>query len=185
MKKVNPAVAVLLLMLGVAVSSLTLGFARTSNPSAIQVLLVLFSMGLVFYSSHPLGHLIAARAFGVRTEYFFLGRSDFRRLELRPMSVVGGLLPTIGTKLRRSELASLSPRRRGYVFGSGVIFSISSMSVQIIYVFISGFSLLAVVFALLFFMATLATEFLFSTQVGDLAKMSSEFKKIHSPSSSS
>ena len=74
-------------------------------------LTMLVSMGLVFYLSHPLGHFFVAWAYGVGTDYFFVGRSDFRKLRLKPMSVVGGLMPTIGTKLKKDGLAKLPPRK--------------------------------------------------------------------------
>ncbi len=175
--KFSPGSGASLLAVGVVVSLLLLGYARAVNSSVTQLLAVLVSMGLMFYSSHPLGPYITARAYGVSTEYFFLGRSDFRKLGLRPMSALGAVLPTVGTKLRKSELAPLPPRKRGYIFGSGVIFSIAFMAVQLVYVFVSGFNLLSSIFALLLFLATLATEVLFSTEVGDLAKMTREFRK--------
>jgi hypothetical protein len=178
--KINTVLAASLLLLATIASFAILGYARTLSSSVVQLLAVLVSMGAVFYAGHPLGHFITAKAYGVGTEYFFVGMSDFGRLDMKPMSTIGGLFPTIGTKLKKSELAPLPPRKRGYVFGSGVIFSVTLMAVQLVYVFIASFSLLAVVVAFLFFAATLATEFLFSTKIGDIAKMTGEFKKAHS-----
>ena len=175
--RVNTGLASSLLVLVVILSALLLVYSSASSDLVVQVVTVLVSMGLVFYASHPLGHFFAARAFGVSTEYFFVGRSDFRKLRLRPMSLVGGLTPTIGTKLKKDELASLSPRRRGYVFGAGVIVSNALVAIQLVYVFVAGFSLPAVLLGTLFLVATLATELLFSTKVGDLGKMRREFEK--------
>ena len=42
---------------------------------------------------------------------------------------------------------------------------------------VAGFSLPAAVLGALFFVATLATELVFSTKVGDLGKMRREFEK--------
>jgi hypothetical protein len=134
-------------------------------------------MAVVFFASHPLGHFFLARADGVGAEYFFVGRSDFRRLSLRPMSLVGGLVPTIGTKLRKDQLAKLPPRKRGNIFGAGVIVSNGLVGIELVYVLVARFNLPAELFRVLFFLATLATELLFSTRVGDLAKMANEFKK--------
>jgi hypothetical protein len=86
-------------------------------------------------------------------------------------------MPTIGTKLKKDGLVSLSPRKRGYVFGAGVIVSNALVGVQLLYVLVAGFSLPAVLLGLLFFVVMLSTEFLFSTKVGDLGKMRNEFKK--------
>ncbi len=180
--RVSPGLASSLLVVVAVLSALLLVYSRTSSNQAVQALTMLVSMGLVFYSSHPLGHFLTAKAFGVGTEYFFVGRSDFRKLKLKAMSIAGGLMPTIGTKLKKDELASLPPRKRGYVFGAGVIVSNALVGIQLVYVLVAGFSLPAVLLGILFFVATLATELMFSTKVGDLGKMRSEFKK-QTPSS--
>jgi len=175
--RVSPGLASSLLVLVAVLSTLLLIYSRNSGNVVVQAFTMLVSMVLVFYATHPLGHFFTARAYGVGTEYFFVGRSDFRKLRLKPMSLVGGLMPTIGTKLKKDGLASLSPRKRGYVFGAGVIVSNALVGVQLLYVLVAGFSLPAVLLGLLFFVVMLSTEFLFSTKVGDLGKMRSEFKK--------
>ena len=173
----SPGLGASLLALVGVLSMFLLAYSRATSSIAVQVLTVLVSMGLVFYSSHPLGHFFTARAYGVGTDYFFVGKSDFRNLKAKPMSLVGGLMPTIGTKLKKDELASLPPRRKGYVFGAGVIVSNALVGVQLVYVLVAGFSLPAVLFGVLFFVAVVATEFMFSTKVGDLRKMRNEFEK--------
>jgi uncharacterized oligopeptide transporter (OPT) family protein len=175
--RVNTGLASSLLAVVTVLSALLLVYSKTSSNSVVQVITVLVSMGLVFYASHSLGHFFAARAYGVGTEYFFVGRSDFRKLKLKPMSLVGGLTPTIGTKLKKDELASLPPRKRGYVFGAGVIVSNALVGIQLVYLLVAGFGLPAVILGTLFFVVTLATELMFSTKVGDLGKMRREFKK--------
>jgi len=175
--RVSTGLASSLLVLVAVVSALLLVYSRVSGNLVVQVITMLVSMGLVFYASHPLGHFFMARAYGVSTEYFFVGRSDFRKLKLKPMSLVGGLTPTIGTKLKKEELASLPPRKRGYVFGAGVIVSNALVGIQLVYVLVAGFSLPAVLLGALFFVVTLATELMFSTKVGDLGKMRKEFGK--------
>jgi hypothetical protein len=176
-RRVSPAIASSLLLVVLLVSALLLVYAGTLSNAAIQALAMLVSMVLVFYAGHPLGHFVTAAAYGVRTEYFFVGRSDFRKLKLKPMSLVGGLMPTIGTKLNKDQLASLPPRRRGYVFGAGVIYSNTAVGIELLHVLVAGFSLLAILLGTLFFLVMLATEFLFSTKVGDLGKMRKEFDK--------
>ena len=111
--RVDPALASSLLLLVAVLSALLLVYSRGSSNVVVQALTMLVSMGLVFYSSHPLGHFFTARAYGVRTDYFFVGRSDFRRLKMRPMSVLGGFMPTVGTKLNKEELAA-QPRGGGH-----------------------------------------------------------------------
>jgi hypothetical protein len=174
--RVDPALASSLLLLVAVLSALLLVYSRGSSNVIVQALTMLVSMGLVFYSSHPLGHFFTARAYGVRTDYFFVGRSDFRRLKMKPMSLLGGFMPTIGTKLNKEELAAQPPRRRAYIFGAGVLVSNALVGIQLLYVLVSGFSIPAILLGVLFFAATVATEFLFSTKTGDLSKMSRELK---------
>jgi len=180
--RASPRLASSLLVLVAVLSALLLVFSGASSNLLVQIITMLVSMGLVFYASHPLGHYFVSRAYGVGTEYFFVGRSDFRKLTVKPMSFVGAILPTIGTKLKKGELASLSPRKRGYVFGAGVLVSNALVGIQLAYVLVAGFSLLAVLLGALFFLGTVATELMFSTKVGDLGKMRREFEK-HVPGS--
>jgi hypothetical protein len=175
--KIRTGIASPLLLTCVVASALGLAYARSSGNIVVQSLVTLVSMVVVFFASHPLGHLFLARAYGVGTEYFFVGRSDFRKLNLKVASVVGGLVPTIGTKLRKDELAKLLPRKRGYVFGAGVIVSNALVGIELVCVLVAGFSLPAVLLGALLFISILATEVLFSTKVGDLGKMAAEFKK--------
>jgi hypothetical protein len=175
--RISTGVASPLLLICVVASALGLAFAQSSSNVVIQSLLMLISMVVVFFASHPLGHLFLARAYGVDTEYFFVGRSDFRKLHLKVASVVGGLVPTIGTKLKKDELAKLPPRKRGYIFGAGVILSNALVAIDLVYVLAAGFSLPAALLGAVFFVTMLATEVLFSTKVGDLGKMAAEFKK--------
>jgi hypothetical protein len=139
---------------------------------------MLVSMVVVFFASHPLGHFFLARAYGVGTEYFFIGKSDFRKLPSKVVKLAGGLMPTIGTKLKKEELSKLPPRKRGYVFGAGVILSNALVGIELVYVLAAGFSLTSALMGTTFFIAMVATEALFSTKVGDLGKMTAEFRKM-------
>ena len=176
-RRIRPGAATPLLLLCVFASALGLAFARSSGSVALQVLAMLVSMVIVFFASHPLGHFFVGRAYGVGTDYFFVGRSDFRKLRTKPISLVGGLVPTIGTKLKKDEFAQLPPRMRGYVFGAGVVVSNTLVGIELLYVLTAGFSLPAVLLGALFFVAMIATELMFSTKAGDLGKMANEFKK--------
>jgi hypothetical protein len=172
--RIAPFVAVPTLLLCVGISFLGIFFARSLD-NAFQALLMLISMALVFFASHPLGHFFWAGAYGVQTRYFFLGRSDFRRLPSK-LASLAGLMPTIGTKLNK-DLRELPPRRRGYIFGAGVIVSNTLVGIEFAWVFVTGFGSLAVLVGAVFFAGTVASELLFSTKVGDLAKMTRELRK--------
>lgn len=153
------------------ISALILAYASTAKSPLIQAVTLLVSMGLLFYSSHPLGHYLVARILGVGVDYFFLGSSDFKKLEMEPLRTIGKMIPTIGTKLNRSRLGSLAPRWRRFVFGAGVIFSNFLIGVQFAYALVAGFSSPAVLLSAAFVVGTLASEVVLSTKVGDISKM--------------
>ena len=94
--RVSPQLASSLLVLVAVLSALLLVFSRSSSNPLVQVITMLVSMGLVFYASHPLGHYFVARAYGVDTEHFFVGRSDFRKIGLKPMSSSAPSCPPSG-----------------------------------------------------------------------------------------
>ena len=175
--RLSPTFASSVLVLLALVSAVALLYSRNSSGPVLQPLVVLVSLGLIFFSLHPLGHLAVARALGVHTDYFFIGRSDFRKLESKPMSAIGGFVPTIGTKLRRADFSLLPPRKRGYILGAGVIVSNSFVGIEVLYLLLSGFAPISMVVGLAFLLVTLGTELTFSTKSGDLAKMRSEFRK--------
>lgn len=148
-----------------------MAFGLATTSPLLHAAGLLASMGLLFYSSHPLGHYFVARIFGVHVDYFFVGKSDFRKLKMKPMRTIGNTLPTIGTRLNRSRLESLAPHQKGYIFGSGVILSSALMGIQLGYASVAGFSFLALLLGAILFVGTLVLEFVFSTKVGDLSKM--------------
>jgi len=175
--RVSPMLASSLLVVVLVASALLAVYSRGTSNAALQAVIVLVTMGLVFYAGHPLGHLVVARVLGVGTDYLFVGRSDFRKLKLRPMSIVGGLMPTIGTRLNREGLARIRPRKRGYIFGAGVIVSNALVGLELVYVLVAGFGVIADLLGVLFCVVMVATELMFSTKVGDLGKMAREFSK--------
>jgi hypothetical protein len=181
-KVIDTRLGLTTLLAGTVISVLTLAYATISPAPLIQTAALLVSMGLLFYSSHPLGHYFVARIFGIRVDYFFLGRSEFRRLEIASARMIGNVLPTVGTKLNSSELESLAPRTRGYILGSGVIVSITLVGIQLAYSLVAGFGFLAVLLGTIFFVGSLGTEIIFGTKVGDLSKMKAQFRVADSGS---
>jgi hypothetical protein len=170
--KIETRKGLALLSLGVVVSIIILGLASITPSALLQAIAVLASMVILFFSTHALGHYIAAEVMSVRVKYFFLGRSDFRRLSNPQLSKVGELVPTIGTKLDPAALRSLSRARRALIFGFGAILSLVLLAVELAYVALSlRFALPAIVLGEILLLAILATEFLFGTKAGDFAKM--------------
>lgn len=134
-------------------------------------------MVLIFYSSHPLAHYLVGRVYGIDTKYFFLGRSDFRKLG-GALGRASGIMPTVGTRFEPAQAASIDKTRRAFLFGSGAIVSTIAMLVTLILAIIFVFNTIALVLGTLLFVATLATEIIFSTKIGDLAKMKRELSGV-------
>ena len=143
----------------------------------VQTISLLVSMVLIFYSSHPLAHYLVGWAYGVSTKYFFLGRSDFRKLG-GALGRATGNIPTVGTRFDLAQAASIDKTRRAFLFGSGAIVSSMAMLIPIILAIIFVFDTIALVVGTLLFLATLATEIIFSTKIGDLAKMKRELSSV-------
>lgn len=131
-------------------------------------------MVIMFFSSHPLSHYFVALLCRVRVKYFFLGKSDFRKLG-GVIGRIGSMIPTIGTKLDLSKLSTLSRRQRAFLFGSGAIVSNILLSLLLFISFLLDFSLIALIFGLVLLLMTLYTEFAYGTRAGDLDKMRREY----------
>lgn len=165
-----------MLVSGVIISIVLLLLTRYATNFILQTVLLLASMGLIFFASHPLSHYFVAKMYGVNVKYFFLGRSDFRKLG-GTLGKIGELVPTIGTKLDLDQTRALSKNRRGFLFGSGAIVSNLLMLFPLIAGWFFGLSYVALALGGLFFVASLGTEFAFGTKVGDLSKMKRELAK--------
>jgi hypothetical protein len=158
------------LVLGVAIGFAILYLGRLNSLILPQSVCLLVSMILIFYCSHPLAHYLVGMAYGVKTTYFFVGKSDFRKLG-GALGSLSGLMPTIGTKFDSPDVSALDKMRRGFLFGSGAIVSNVLMSVPLVIAIAFSFNLIALALGTLLFLATLGSELLFSTKIGDLYKM--------------
>ena len=176
MRRFGTAAGVLALVLGVVVSFLLLYMALYTVNFILQIILLLASMGLLFFSSHPLAHYVVARLCGIKVMYFFLGRSDFRKLRGK-LGTFGNLIPTIGTKIDVIQIQGISKRRRSLVYGAGAIVSNVAMLFPLLAAWFFELNSIALILGTLFFLGSLGSEILFSSKVGDLAKMKRELAK--------
>ena len=133
-------------------------------------------MGLLFFFSHSLVHFIVAKIYRVKVTYFFVGKSDFRKLS-GPIGRIGGLVPTIGTKFDSSQLSALTRGKRAFLFGSGAIVSNVLFGFMLLIAFFFDFASIALIFGFLFFVTAVFTEISFGTKVGDLGKMRREYSR--------
>ena len=176
MRRFGTAAGVLALVLGVVVSVLLLYMALYTDNFILQIVLLLASMGLLFFSSHPLAHYVVARLYGIQVKYFFLGKSDFRKLGGR-LGMFGNLIPTIGTKIDVDRIQGISKRRRSLVYGAGAIVSNVVILLPLLTAWYFELNSIALILGTLFFLGSLGSEILFSSKVGDLAKMKRELAK--------
>jgi len=58
----------------------------------VQSLVMLISMVVVFFASHPLGHLFVARAYGVGNRVLLRREERLSQAQSEMASVVGGLV---------------------------------------------------------------------------------------------
>ncbi len=175
MRRFKPSGGLLLLAVGTIISVVLVTAGLLASNYLLQTILLLASMGLLFYSSHPLAHYIVAKIYKVNVKYFFLSKSDFRKLRGN-LGSLGNFLLTIGVKLDSAQLSNLSKVRRGFVFGAGAIVSNVLLAVEVIFAWLAGFNTIAMILATLFLLVNLGTELIFSTRVGDLAKMKKELR---------
>lgn len=165
-----------LLIVGIIVSMILLALETVEINFVIQTILLLVSMLLLFYASHPLAHYVVARIYGVRVKYFFVGKSDFGKLG-GPFNPISRLLVTIGTKLDLDRAKTLSRKKRGFLFGSGAIVSTVLIAIPLIFAWFENLNSIALIFGSLFFILNLGSELAFSTKAGDLSKMKRELSR--------
>ena len=170
-RKLQTSFAIALAM-GVAIGVDLFYFASISS-SLHQTFLSLISMAMVFFSLHPLAHFFAGMIYGVKTKYFFLSRSDFRKLS-GIIGKIGNSIPTIGVKFDSSHLAAVPRLKRAFIFGAGAVTSNVGILVIVSLSVVLKFGIISIILGTLFFLASLGTELLFSAKVGDLSKMRRE-----------
>ena len=158
------------LLVGVLIGFVFLYLGSITDFPLFKAVLLLISMAPVFFCLHPLAHHVAGLAYGVRTRYFFLSRSDFRKLG-GSLGKLGRIIPTIGVKFDPAQLATITIQKKAFLFGVGVIASNIGMLVILLLAATLDFGLIPLALGTLFFIASLGTELLFSTKVGDLSKM--------------
>ena len=162
----------LALAMGVAIGAVAL-YLATFTTFLLQAILALISMALIFFFLHPLAHFCTGLIYGVKTKYFFLSNSDFRKLN-GVIGKLGNFIPTIGVKFDSSHLASVPRSKRAFLFGAGAIISNVGMLVALSVEINLNFGRVSIILGTLFILASLGTELLFSTKVGDLSKMKRE-----------
>jgi hypothetical protein len=154
------------------ISARSLDESRAVSPADLpQVILFMIGTLILWYSSHPLAHYISAKALGVKTLYFYVGRSELRKSGIGVVKSLAGHLVTIGTKLDAKMLPRLTMIQRAFIYGSGAIISACVSALIFLYSVSEGYNPLTVAIALIFFLFSVTNELVLSTKSGDIAKM--------------
>jgi len=180
-KKIKTPIGLILLciIIGFGLFLLILS-SMMSGMTLPQGIAFIVSMIILWYASHPLSHFVSAKLYRVNVLYFYIGKSEIGKIDNAVAKLGARLFVTIGTKLDKTKLSLLdSNASRAIIFGSGSIVSTVVLALILLYAFAARiqFALPSLALGTIFFIASLATEILISTKVGDLAKMKRELAK--------
>jgi hypothetical protein len=126
--------------------------------SLLQAAVFLVGALVVWYPVHALSHFLTAKMLGVRTRYFYIGRSELRNANVPLVKNLASRLVTVGTKLDEKSLKLASKKVRGLIFGSGAIVSTCVAALILLFAILVKLNLLSEIFALLFFAFSLGSE---------------------------
>jgi len=139
----------------------------TQYPLLLRVPLLLFAWFSFWFFIHDLMHHAVGKMFGIRFQYYFLGRSAIRKLNLPLVSSLMRRVPVFVLKVDRSSLSGASPRKRRWMYASGAVASMGLPWIIVPSSFSLGPYWVGVFFVMLVLGNTLFTLY-FSPKTGDL-----------------
>lgn len=161
-------------IIGLALGALAwqLAILSTQYPLLLRILLLLFAWFSFWFFTHDLTHHAVGNMFGIRFQYYFLGRSAIRKLKLPLVSGLMEKVPVFVLKVDRGSLRGVSPRKRRWMYASGAVASMGLPWIIVPSSFSLGPYWVGVFFVMLVLGNTLFTLY-FSPKTGDLyrAKM--------------
>lgn len=161
-------------IIGLALGALAwqLAVISTEYPLLVRVLLFLFAWFSFWFFIHDLTHHAVGKMFGIRFQYYFLGRSAIRKLKLPLVSGLMEKVPVFVLKVDRGSLRGVSPRKRRWMYASGAVASMGLPWIIVPSSFSLGPYWVGVFLVMLILGNTLFTLY-FSPKTGDLyrAKM--------------
>jgi len=161
-------------VVGLALGALAwqLGVVSTQYPLFLRFLLFLFAWFSFWFFIHDLTHHAVGKMFGIRFQYYFLGRSAIRKLKLPLVSGLMDKVPVFVLKVDGSSLRGVSPRRRRWMYASGAMASMDLPWIIVPSSFSLGPYWVGVFFLMLVFGNELFTLY-FSPKTGDLYRAKS------------
>ncbi|MHB1907733.1 MAG: hypothetical protein ACYCQJ_02535 [Nitrososphaerales archaeon] len=142
-----------------------------------QAILFLVSIAIMWYAFHPISHYLTALRYSVRTNYFYLGKSEMGKAKVKGAKELSSVMITVGTSLDKTRFKALQRRKRAIVYASGAIYGMVLLAILEAIAIFLGYDFYSISLGALFFFITLATEATLSTKSGDLYKMKRELAK--------
>ncbi len=167
-RRISLAQGVTLSVSGLLFGLVALLIAPIVSSPSIKLLLLLVAWLCFWFFSHDLTHHLVGRAFGIEFEYYFIGRSAIRKLDLPIVAEVMRRIPILGLKINRSSLEKASPNERRWMLRSGALSSMILPWLILPTSYSIGPVWLGVFFTLLTVGSDLFTLY-FSPKVGDFA----------------
>jgi len=153
--------------LALGVLAWQMSVVSTQYPLFLRILLFLFAWFSFWFFIHDLAHHAVGKMFGIRFQYYFLGRSAIRKLNLPLVSSLMRRVPVFVLKVDRSSLSGASPRKRRWMYASGAVASMGLPWIIVPSSFSLGPYWVGVFFVMLVLGNTLFTLY-FSPKTGDL-----------------
>ena len=110
-------------ILGLAAGVISLVLASTSTGLLFRIILLLFTWFTFWFFSHDLAHHITGQLLGIRFQYYYLGKSAIRKLNLPIIPQLMNRVPVLVLKVDPESLKHAKPRSRRAMFSSGAIVS--------------------------------------------------------------
>ena len=167
----------LVFLLAIEIFGIFLFLFSRKEPNLIQTILFLISITIMWYAFHPISHYVTALRYGVRTIYFYIGKSEMGKAKVKGAKELSSVLITVGTRLDRTQFKALERKKRAIVYASGAIYGMILLAILEVIAILLDYDFYSIGLGALFFIITLATEVTLGTKSGDLCKMKRELAK--------
>lgn len=124
-RRISIGAGTLLQVVAVLVGLALAVLAGVTRNLPLSLFMSLLSWGALWMFSHCLAHYLAGRAFGISFEYYFIGRSDIRKLRLPLIASLASFMPALGIKTNEESMRAASSSAKARMFRAGAIASMS------------------------------------------------------------
>jgi hypothetical protein len=156
-------------VLGTVVGALVLLFVRPTLDPLPAFGLLLAGAIILLLAPHCLTHYLVGRLVGIRFLYYFFSHSALGRLPLPGVRPLARRLPLLTIKVAPLDLLRVPRKRAAAMLASGTAVSMGLPWFAVVYGFMQGQSLAAILVAV-FAVANVGFTLYFSPRVGDLSR---------------